>query len=382
MLTIIVVVNNGAKEAKDGSESNGESLRAAPRSRLRTASNDNFSAERISRRRSSMVKMTTEQLHLSLAQRLSMQAARSSLVEEKEKVALKHRLSRTHRQSSITPEHKQFIAQEAAKASGEHIILEEDDDEDDNEDEEVDLETGNSRKRAGSNDVISFKEDESRLPVVTNESKVSSQQDMNKPTSPVQTITQILTSSRRPGEMESGKELPEPYCILDGFELYRKKKIIQEAVAKGIQLTASKKKELLDKKLKHIEPSTALCSCLPANQILPDHHNIKSTQDALHHASTFEQEFNSIYLFNRPVYYYRAVEFCIMFNCFYMSIWCTNMITISFDVDYDLGNTTLTQFIMIIPFVFGLFCLKFIAETASLLLAVSELNMEVVCKFI
>ncbi len=39
-------------------------------------------------------------------------------------------------------------------------------------------------------------------------------------------------------------------------------------------------------------------------------------------------DFSDIYFFQKPVYYFRAVELCIMFNCLYLALWATNFVFI------------------------------------------------------
>ncbi len=69
-----------------------------------------------------------------------------------------------------------------------------------------------------------------------------------------------------------------------------------------------------------------------------------------------------------------------MFNCFYMALWSTNMISITNTVHFNVLSDGVSQFVMILPFMIGFVSLQFIAQTASLLTAISELNFEVVCK--
>ena len=56
------------------------------------------------------------------------------------------------------------------------------------------------------------------------------------------------------------------------------------------------------------------------------------------------------------------------------------MISITTTVHFDVWSDGVSQFVMTLPFMIGFVSLQFIAETASLLTAISELNFEVVCK--
>jgi hypothetical protein len=74
----------------------------------------------------------------------------------------------------------------------------------------------------------------------------------------------------------------------------------------------------------------------------------------------------------------RAAELCIMFNCLYMSIWATNMISVVEEAAYSDFWDGLVQFFMILPFLWGFFCISFVAETCSLIVAMTDLNLLVV----
>lgn len=90
--------------------------------------------------------------------------------------------------------------------------------------------------------------------------------------------------------------------------------------------------------------------------------------------------FDRIYFFHSPDAYARAIEFGIMANCLYMAIWVTNMISIAQDVHHSPDYQTLAQIGMAIPILTTFYILPFITETASLLIAISELNLGVVKK--
>ena len=80
--------------------------------------------------------------------------------------------------------------------------------------------------------------------------------------------------------------------------------------------------------------------------------------------------------------FHSAVELQIMFTCMYMALWATNFITIVKDTD-DLseGTEALFQFMMLIPILVAFHRIAYIAETYSLIMAISELNLEVICKY-
>lgn len=90
--------------------------------------------------------------------------------------------------------------------------------------------------------------------------------------------------------------------------------------------------------------------------------------------------FDKLYFFHSPEIYAWAIEFGIMVNCLFMAVWVTNMITISKDVNHDADYEVLAQLAMVVPILTTFYMLPFITETASLLIAISELNLGVVKK--
>jgi hypothetical protein len=63
-----------------------------------------------------------------------------------------------------------------------------------------------------------------------------------------------------------------------------------------------------------------------------------------------------------------------------MSFWATNMITIVIEAGYEKFWFGLVQFGMTLPIVWGFYCIGLIAETCSMLIALSDLNLSVVRK--
>ena len=68
-----------------------------------------------------------------------------------------------------------------------------------------------------------------------------------------------------------------------------------------------------------------------------------------------------------------------MFTCMYMALWATNFITIVKDTDFSHGQEGLFQFLMLVPILVAFHRIAYIAETYSLIMAISELNLEVIC---
>lgn len=67
-----------------------------------------------------------------------------------------------------------------------------------------------------------------------------------------------------------------------------------------------------------------------------------------------------------------------MFNCLYLAFWVTNFIVIDTKLEESYGWRVVGQIAMAVPVLFIVPSIGYIAETCSLLTAVSELNLEVV----
>ncbi|KAJ1411915.1 hypothetical protein B484DRAFT_482584 [Ochromonadaceae sp. CCMP2298] len=106
-----------------------------------------------------------------------------------------------------------------------------------------------------------------------------------------------------------------------------------------------------------------LCSCLPC---------CKEEEEEE------EVDFNEIYLFGNPTYYFRAVEMQIMFTCMYMGLWATNYVTIVENADlFTPLEKGLVHCALVLPIFMAFNRVAYIAETCSLILAISHLNVEV-----
>uniref|UniRef100_A0A7S3H5P2 EF-hand domain-containing protein n=1 Tax=Spumella elongata TaxID=89044 RepID=A0A7S3H5P2_9STRA len=143
--------------------------------------------------------------------------------------------------------------------------------------------------------------------------------------------------------------------------------------------------------LKHkltITPASADASVSPRHSAAEERARTEGDPNAggwlgcMHHREIEEDEtaeFKSIFFRRHPLWYFRAVELQIMFTCMYMALWATNFITIVKDTD-DLseGTEALFQFMMLIPILVAFHRIAYIAETYSLIMAISELNLEVI----
>ena len=83
------------------------------------------------------------------------------------------------------------------------------------------------------------------------------------------------------------------------------------------------------------------------------------------------------YTFPTP---FRSVELCLLLNCLYMALWATNFIEMVKIIAEDRGWEFYINLAMLFPIVFVFFSMIPIIEISSSLLAISELNLEVIRK--
>jgi hypothetical protein len=90
------------------------------------------------------------------------------------------------------------------------------------------------------------------------------------------------------------------------------------------------------------------------------------------------QDFNTIFFWSKPLWFFRAVELQITFTCMYMGLWATNFITvIKEQASLSTVEETTFQILMLVPILMAIRSIAYIAETYSLINGVTELNMEV-----
>jgi hypothetical protein len=86
------------------------------------------------------------------------------------------------------------------------------------------------------------------------------------------------------------------------------------------------------------------------------------------------RDFSDIYLWNSPKIFFTSIEILFSLNCFYLAMWVTNFITI---VNSATENKVIWQIFMLFPVVLIMPCLGQIVKTASLLSAISDLDLNV-----
>lgn len=87
-------------------------------------------------------------------------------------------------------------------------------------------------------------------------------------------------------------------------------------------------------------------------------------------------DLRDIFLFGNRHLYFRGVEFVVMLNCFYMALWATNFVTIAYETD----QPVMWNILMLLPIGYTFIVLSVIVKTSSKLLAIEELNMDVIGK--
>jgi hypothetical protein len=65
-----------------------------------------------------------------------------------------------------------------------------------------------------------------------------------------------------------------------------------------------------------------------------------------HGECDLSDDFSDIYFFGKPLWFFRAVELCIMFNCLYLALWVTNFIKIATELDISITWQIITQISM------------------------------------
>lgn len=87
---------------------------------------------------------------------------------------------------------------------------------------------------------------------------------------------------------------------------------------------------------------------------------------------------SEIFLFKNRHLFYRGIELVVMLNCLYMALWVTNFITVA----YESGRPVMWQIFIIMPIIYTFGCLSVLVKTSSKMLAVEELNIEVIGRMV
>jgi len=102
------------------------------------------------------------------------------------------------------------------------------------------------------------------------------------------------------------------------------------------------------------------------------HNNEISTDDA---DVKLSEDLSSIFLFNSPELFFRAVEIAIMLNSLYLSLWISNFVTA---VERALPHSWLWQILMLVPLVLVIPLIGETVKIASVISAIAELNVDVI----
>jgi len=110
-----------------------------------------------------------------------------------------------------------------------------------------------------------------------------------------------------------------------------------------------------------------------------DSNNDNSSSSKESKSMKTDDTFDDIFLFNKPIIFFRMIEFQIMFTCLYMSLWSTNFITIvKENTSLTITEKWLSHIIMLIPIIISFNRVAYIAETYSLITSISDLNISAV----
>ena len=110
-----------------------------------------------------------------------------------------------------------------------------------------------------------------------------------------------------------------------------------------------------------------------------DNNNNSSSSNKEIEITKSDDTFDDIFLFNKPIVFFRMIEFQIMFTCLYMSLWSTNFITIvKENTSLTITEKWLSHLIMLIPIIISFNRVAYIAETYSLITSISDLNISAV----
>ncbi len=243
-----------------------------------------------------------------------------------EKVPLKHRLSSKHRKMSAAVHVVQVVSssiedirkKHAERMAKENHLKEDDEDDDDddaktNDDDKVkhfDEEMGSSSMPSKANSIVintsekkiaTKKDDDLRGPVTTSTVSTTTA-STNKP-SPASTATDSAVGAIRTFSEEEIELDDEPSCVIEGYKRFRSRKLAKLGIAEP-------QNDLIS--------DWASCSCffskvvphsdVPAEGHPNTHKEMKSAHDLVEHKDAVEHEFNGIFLFGKPVYYFRLVN--------------------------------------------------------------------------
>ena len=94
---------------------------------------------------------------------------------------------------------------------------------------------------------------------------------------------------------------------------------------------------------------------------------------------TLEKNLASIFLFQSPAMYFRAVEALLLFQCFYISLVATQLIPMATKIGHNLGGFIVG---FIIPILFIFYVIQLTLNKTVLLRAVFELEREIAGKVV
>lgn len=145
----------------------------------------------------------------------------------------------------------------------------------------------------------------------------------SEPDSPSSPGSSLVHEFRKRKSMKAVDEAPD-HVLLENAYPADEASIELQGVPKNASDRAPKRNSLRKSPL-DVEPSFYSYPCL---SWLTACESKKPVSSDHHYKSILGDDMSSIYIFSNPTLYYRAIELCLTFNCLYMAVWITNMITI------------------------------------------------------
>lgn len=177
--------------------------------------------------------------------------------------------------------------------------------------------------------------------------------EKKKPEPPVRRRNMIINIRKddkdSPEVVDSAEDI-DTLTSIEQFKLFK----LKERDAKNTKMSDKESKGMMMSYLRH-HNSTFITN---------DNKNMKLSEDL-----------SEIYFFENPDLYFKAVEYAIMLNSLYLSLWACNFISV---VQFSFNNAWIVQIFMLIPLLIVLPLLGEIVKVSSLLEAIADLDIDVI----
>jgi hypothetical protein len=153
------------------------------------------------------------------------------------------------------------------------------------------------------------------------------------------------------GALDSGSQDVDSLTSIEQFKLFK----LKERDEKSIKQSEKKNKGMMMSYLRH--------------------HNNTFDRQSENLNMKLSEDLSDIYFFENPDLYFKAVEYAIMLNSLYLSLWACNFISV---VQSNFDNAWIYQIFMLVPLLFVLPLLGEIVKVSSLLEAIADLDIDVI----